>query len=448
MNTESGRPFPQIGPYIILEELGRGATAQVYLAKDQRDGRQAVLKVLTEVTSIQHQKRFAREVIALRGLVHPCIVRVLDAGSAGGRPWYAMERLERRPLDRVLRERFDASSSIVQLSEARQTLWDVASALAFAHERKVVHRDLKPSNILVDAEFHATLIDFGVARLMREDITKLTATGDFVGTPSYAAPEQLETGTADFRTDIYAFGLLGYELLAGKLPLADLPPIEMIRRRAHEPLPPASSINPTIPPGVDRLLLHCLEADPTRRYQGMGDLVADLDSAFAGGKPVIPASKARAPSEAHRPSAAPAPATAAGRWTGIAIGLALAVVAAGAAWSWRARLSPAPHALDGQPRSEDALAQGRLDRLFVSTTATAATIRLRTPEPAIARLIYKGPDGRELETEADGEPSPEHAVSVEGLQAGSEYRYKIVLETPAGKRWATSDQLFLTKPSR
>ncbi|MBI2945364.1 MAG: serine/threonine protein kinase, partial [Candidatus Wallbacteria bacterium] len=324
-----------VGPYRVVEELGRGATARALLAVDSRTGAKVVLKVLQEVSSPVHQKRFAREVKALEKLTHPCIVRVVASGVEAGRPWYAMEHLESRPLDRVLRQRWVAEGASVSPAEARQALGDVASALACAHAHKTVHRDLKPSNVLVDAGFSAMLIDFGIARMLAEEITKLTRTGDFVGTPAYAAPEQFEREVADYRTDVYAFGLLAYEVMTGKLPFAELAPMEMIRKRSHDPIAPPGSLNPVVPPGLDRVVLHCLEPDPDARYQTMGDVIADMELAFTGGKP-------RAQPAARRP----APAVAAVRAPSPASPARVALVAAataivGGLFVWRAFDAPA-----------------------------------------------------------------------------------------------------------
>jgi serine/threonine protein kinase len=446
--TSIERSLPEVPPYRILEALGQGATAEVFRAVDSRTGQQVVLKLLFEAVPPQHRRRFAREIKSLSALAHPSIVRVLDSDCSRSRPWYAMEYLPRQPLDQWLRERHREPSRPIELAEVRQVLADVASALEYAHGKQIVHRDLKPSNVLVDAQFRATLIDFGIVKLLSTDASKLTATGAFLGTPLYAAPEQVRTDTADARCDLYSFGLMAYELLTGKLPFSEFPGLEMMRRRAFETSPPPSTVNPRVPPGLDRLVLRCLEPKPENRYQTMAAVCADLEPAFATGT----ASMASPATSRAAPPKAPAQLNSAGLPGGggstlpvrifagsVLLGLCLVLAALGAR-ALRTRSEPP---LPPGPFQGGA---GVISDFEVAAGSTSATVAFRTAEPATVWLRYAPTGGAEVERVLAPTAQSEHRAELLELTPATEYRYRIVLRTAAGQRLAMREQYFRTKP--
>ena len=245
--------------YAIERELGRGGMATVFLAHEQKHGRPVVLKVLNpEVAAAYGAERFLREVHLAARLAHPHILGLLDSGEAGGLLYYVMPHLAGETL-RARRSR----EGLLDLPEALGLLGDIAQALAHAHAAGVVHRDLKPENVLCVGG-HAYLMDFGIARVIAPGTARITAEGSPIGTPAYMAPEQLSgAGQVDARADVYAWGLIAWEMLAGRLPAAHEPvPLGRLRRDAPEPLV--------------RLIEWCLAADPGARPPDGETLVGRL----------------------------------------------------------------------------------------------------------------------------------------------------------------------------
>ncbi|HZL98874.1 MAG TPA: serine/threonine-protein kinase, partial [Planctomycetota bacterium] len=232
----------RIGDYVLLRTLGRGGMGVVHLARDTRDGRRVALKALPGrlLQSEGALVRFRREAQAVAALRHPGIVPLYEAGESEGVPWFTMEWVDGRTLADVIAalsamelaaERLDSSHLLeaagAERGDGRGRAWvetvcrlvlDVAEALDYAHEQGVIHRDVKPSNILLGRDGRARLFDFGLARVA--DATRVTLSGDFTGTPAYAAPEQLAgaRGPVDGRADVYALGVTMYELLTLVLP--------------------------------------------------------------------------------------------------------------------------------------------------------------------------------------------------------------------------------------
>src|SRR5215204_2750475 len=202
--------------YVVERELGRGGMATVFLARDQRHDAHVAIKVLhPELAPLFASERFAREIRITAGLQHPNVVPVLDSGVSGGLPFYTMPFVEGESLAaRLHRE------GQLPIADTLRIATSVADALAYAHDRGFVHRDIKPENILLE-QGHAVLADFGIARALLEARTgeRLTATGLGLGTPGYMAPEQAAGDSqVDARVDVYALGVLGYEILAGLPP--------------------------------------------------------------------------------------------------------------------------------------------------------------------------------------------------------------------------------------
>ncbi|HEY4303376.1 MAG TPA: protein kinase, partial [Gemmatimonadaceae bacterium] len=281
--------------YTIERELGGGGMSRVFLAEEKRLGRKVVVKLLSpELGAGVSADRFEREIRLAARLQHPHIVPLLAAGDVNGLPYYTMPFVS----GASLRERLQ--SGPVSASEAQGILRDVAKALAYAHKQGIVHRDVKPENILL-SEGTAMVADFGVARAIAAATTlsergTITQLGTQVGTPAYMAPEQAAGDPdVDFRADLYAFGVMAYELLAGQHPFAD-------RRTAHAlvvahmtEVPKALTTHTTtVTSSMASIVMQCLGKDPTERPRSASDIVAVLDA--AGATPVsLPAVNVKTP---------------------------------------------------------------------------------------------------------------------------------------------------------
>jgi serine/threonine protein kinase len=309
------RPLPcggRIGVYRLIEEAGRGGMATVYLAEREVSGIQqrVALKLMDRGTdSDEVLRRFAHETRVLASLQHPNIARFYDAGATeDGRPYLVMEYIEGRPLT----EYCDAARLAI---EARLDLFGiVCGAVQYAHQNLVVHRDIKPSNIMVTDRGEVKLLDFGIAKLVAEEIdpaAPLTRTGLRVLTPEYAAPEQIRGEQIRTATDVYALGVVLYELLCGSRPgsgtadarLGDRldrsieppSPSAIVRRRTRTAPDTAAvaaarstttdRLRRSIEGDLDRIVLRALEHEPAQRYQSPQQLQDDLDR-HARGLPV------------------------------------------------------------------------------------------------------------------------------------------------------------------
>jgi serine/threonine protein kinase len=267
--TPSGELPQRFGEYTLVGRLGRGGMATVYEA--ERQGERVALKrpLGSFVEDPQFIERFLREAELGRALNHPNIVRIFDRGDCEGVPYFTMELLRGRTLREELRERRsfapgDASRAVVQ----------VAEALDYAHSKGVVHRDLKPSNIWLGERGGIKVMDFGIARARRFD--GMTATGAFLGTPEYISPEVVEGESADARSDLYALGVVYYELVTGRRPFVGSSAFAVFRKHATETATPPSALVPGIPGAVERIIQKLLEKDPARRFDSAEALVVEL----------------------------------------------------------------------------------------------------------------------------------------------------------------------------
>jgi serine/threonine protein kinase len=263
-----------LGRYHILEQLGEGGMATVYKAYDTRLERDVAVKVIRKSAFSQEVvermlKRFEREAKALARLTHPNIVGVIDYGEYEGSPYLVMPYLPGGTLKQRL-------GKPIPWQDAARTLLPISRALQFAHEQSIVHRDVKPANILITLSGEPMLTDFGIAKILETDeVTALTSTGMGVGTPEYMAPEQW-AGNAGPQTDIYALGVVLYEMITGRKPyIADTPPAIMLKQ-ATEPLPPPEKYVPGLPEAVEKVLLKAL-AKPENRYTDMAALAGAME---------------------------------------------------------------------------------------------------------------------------------------------------------------------------
>ena len=278
-----------LGPYEILGPLGAGGMGEVCRARDRRLDRTVAIKVLPEHLSRDPQvrERFEREARAVSSLNHPHICTLFDVGRQDETDYLVMEYVEGETLAQRLKK------GPLPLSQVLRYAVEIAGALDHAHRHRVIHRDLKPGNIMLMKE-DAKVLDFGLAKMHSEEaapesaqITNtLTEKGAIVGTLHYMAPEQLEGHPADARSDIFAFGVVVYEMATGNKAFEGKTRASLIAAvLAAEPAP-MSAIVPVTPPALERLVKRCLAKDPEDRYQSMRDVVLDLRSIAEGGREV------------------------------------------------------------------------------------------------------------------------------------------------------------------
>jgi eukaryotic-like serine/threonine-protein kinase len=273
--------------YVLERELGGGGMSRLFVATERSLNRQVVIKVLPpELASEVSAARFKQEIEVAAQLQHPHIVPILASGSRDELLWFVMPFVR----GESLRHRLKASGKL-PVRDAVRILIEVADALAYAHRQGIVHRDIKPENILLE-EGHAVLADFGVARAIVAARTanvsgggNLTGTGMSVGTPTYMAPEQAAGEShVDARADIYALGLVGYEMLAGQHPFGGTGSVQsMIVAHLTEPAPPVSKLRADTPPGVNAAISRALAKTPDERFRTAEEFRDALEAAPVAG---------------------------------------------------------------------------------------------------------------------------------------------------------------------
>ena len=262
--------------YRIMRKLGSGGMANVYLAEDQELGRRVAIKILNDRHAGDEQfiERFRREAKNAAGLSHPNIVSIYDRGEAEGTYYIAMEYLDGRSLKELILTRGPAPVSVA-VDYARQML----SALRFAHRNGIVHRDIKPHNVLVDAEGHLKVTDFGIARA---GASQMTEEGSIIGTAQYLSPEQARGTKVDQTSDLYSVGIVLYEMLSGQVPFTGDSPVEIAMKHLSATPPPLRAKRPDIPESLELVVMRALAKDPTQRYQSAEEMDADLDRVARG----------------------------------------------------------------------------------------------------------------------------------------------------------------------
>src|SRR5713101_2263318 len=257
--------------YEIGAEIGRGGMAEVYLGHDRLLDRRVAVKVLSHVYASDPMsvERFRREAQAAAGLNHPNIVAVYDWGQEGDTSFIVMEYVPGQTLRELLR-----SYGRLASTEAARIAAEIADALSFAHRNGVIHRDVKPGNVLITSEGQVKVADFGIARAESGD--GLTQTGAIMGTATYFSPEQAQGLALDGRSDVYALGVVLYEMVTGVAPfIADSPVSVAFKHVREEPVPPSELVH-DVPGAMDRIVLTAMAKDVTRRYQSAADLRGDL----------------------------------------------------------------------------------------------------------------------------------------------------------------------------
>lgn len=268
----------QLGNYEILGLLGQGGMAVVYRARDTRLNREVAIKVIhPEMSDAQEfLKRFELEARTVASLSHPHVLKVYDYGSTDdGMVYLVMELLGGGSLAGAMRKEQLSLSRIVEIAE------QVAGALDYAHNRMIVHRDLKPQNVLLDETGNAFLTDFGIAKLLDKK-SDLTQTGSILGTPGYMAPEVWRGDEIDGRADIYAFGVMLYELITGRLPFAADTPFNIMYKHLHEMPTPIISLRQGIPPAIQSVIDRAMAKSRENRYDSAMAVVNALREVIAG----------------------------------------------------------------------------------------------------------------------------------------------------------------------
>jgi serine/threonine-protein kinase len=299
MTEMSGR---QIGQYELMDRLGRGGMAEVFRARQITVNRQVAIKVvIPEIAQTpEFINRFKREAEIVANLSHPHILKLFDYGTQDGLLYLVMELQPGGNLADLIRK------APLPLDKAITLIGQIAGALDSAHAQGIIHRDLKPQNVLLDKQGNAYLADFGIAKMMQADMTNFTNTGATMGTPAYMAPEQWEGSTIDARTDIYALGIMAYEMLSGEVPFKAETPASMMYAHLQATPPPLRREGSNLPALVDEVLRGALAKRPEDRYPSATTFAEALRAA-ADGRVFSAASAVR--STTTTPPAIVAPAT-------------------------------------------------------------------------------------------------------------------------------------------
>ncbi len=272
--------------YAIERELGAGGMATVYLAHDVKHDRKVALKVLRpDIAASLGAERFLREVRIAANLSHPHILPLYDSGEADGFLFYVMPYVE----GESLREKLDREGEL-PIPEATRILKEIADALAYAHDHGVVHRDIKPDNVMLSGR-HALVMDFGVAKAVSEATgqQKITTAGVVLGTPAYMSPEQAAADPhVDHRADIYALGVMAYEMLAGRPPFMGTTQQQILAAHLTATPDPLSIYRITVPPDLADLVMRCLEKRPADRWQTAEELLEPLEAMSTSSQGVTP----------------------------------------------------------------------------------------------------------------------------------------------------------------
>ena len=327
----------KLGNYQVAEEISRGGMGIVYRATDTRLNRDVALKVLPDdlTHDPERRRRFLQEAQAASALEHPHIAVIHEADEIDGHAFIAMELIRGEKLSELLlRQRLTAARAL-------EIAQEVAAGLARAHDKGIVHRDLKPANVMITDEGHAKIIDFGIAKLIETAVagdvpTKTsegTDAGVVLGTMTYMSPEQARGDRVDHRSDIFSFGIVLHEMLAGSPPFQGKSGIETASAIIHSPSPRLPALGPAVMPeasaDIQRIVDKCLEKDPADRYQGMKDVGVDLKSARRRLESTTSTQPVAATPTRGIPTSAIVAAT------------VLVIVAGGAMWYTRARSTPA-----------------------------------------------------------------------------------------------------------
>jgi len=297
----SAPPGGKFGRFEVIDVLGRGAMGVVYRAKDSALGRTVAIKTIALTGSAQerdlHEARFMQEARAAGSISHPAIITIYDVGREGDTAFIAMELLEGRDLRDMIGTVSLTPSQSVSIAAS------VAEGLSFAHDRGIVHRDIKPGNIMVLPDGRVKIMDFGIAHV--HEPTVKTQTGVLLGSPQYMSPEQIAGQSIDHRADIFALGLVLYEMLTGVKPFQgeDIP--ELMFKVANLSATPPSHLAPDLPPVIDFIIARALKKKAEERYASAADMAKDLRDAMGevAAAEAAGATRAEAPTMPNAPGA-------------------------------------------------------------------------------------------------------------------------------------------------
>ncbi len=345
-----------LGKYQVLAPLGAGGMARVYRAYHAQLDRYVAVKVLRGdlLAEPEFLARFRREARAVAALRHPNIVQVFDFDAQAGVYYMVMELLEGDTLKARLLQH-QAQATTMPPGEAGRVLVDALAGLGYAHGEGLIHRDLKPANLMLTQRGQVVLTDFGIAQIVTGP--RQTLTGTLLGTLSYMAPEQGLRGECSARSDLYALGIVLYEMLTGRVPFEADTPLAILLKHANEPLPPLRSLNPALPEPLERVVLKALSKEPEARYASAGEMSADLQSALQAAGVVLPERLASTPLP---PGQAP-----------LVISGAARAALDGARFTHE-QTEPAPAAQLAPPRADHAAPRGVPRAMFMSVSALVA----------------------------------------------------------------------------
>jgi tetratricopeptide (TPR) repeat protein len=266
------------GPrYRIDRMLGQGGMGAVYKAWDKALDRPVALKLIRPGLALDPgiEQRFKQELLLASKISHKNILRIHDLGEAAGVKFISMAFIEGHDLHQVMEK-----EGKLPVERALAIAKQLCAALVAAHAEGVVHRDFKPQNILLDKQENVYVSDFGLAKSLEQD-TGMTKSGEFLGTPRYMAPEQAQGGKIDHRADLYAMGLILYEMVTGDVPFHADTTLQLMYKRVHEAPKSPRTLNPDLPDWLVRVIMKCLERDPGQRYQTAGEILRDLETGTA-----------------------------------------------------------------------------------------------------------------------------------------------------------------------
>ncbi len=258
--------------YEIIDHIGKGGMADVYLADDRYLNRKVAIKILRLDfrSNTQAQKRFQQEAMAASELDNNHIVGMYDVDEDDGIQYLVMEFVDGQNLKQYIKERFP-----IPYAEVVDIMEQLCSAVGEAHNHNIIHRDLKPQNVLIDDEKYVKITDFGISRA--ESKNTMTQTRNIIGSIHYLSPEQIKGSMATRQSDIYSLGIILYELLTGKVPFDGESAISIAIQHSQSPIPSVREFDPRIPQALENVVLKATTKDPNERYQNVEDMMKELD---------------------------------------------------------------------------------------------------------------------------------------------------------------------------
>lgn len=272
-------PGQVIGPYTVVRRLGQGGMSNVFLAQDNKYNREVVLKFPHEglLGDVAAYERFEREVKIGQLLDNPHIQKLYELGDYEGSPYIVLEYIPGENLRRWLEKR-DSKQSAEDFEKAVRIGVQVGNALAYAHSKEVAHRDLKPENIIITPEGDAKIMDFGIALLQGARRVTWGPMSNQVGTPDYMSPEQIQGGRGDARTDIYALGMMLYEIIAWRLPYEGDNALAVMNQHVTAKAPSIHKYRKDVPHQLEEIILKAIRRKPENRWSNMDEFVTSLEN--------------------------------------------------------------------------------------------------------------------------------------------------------------------------